>query len=157
MNGKVTATLPSFRNVPLNLADARMRILVEATRVFVLTAYKNVPVDTGMARGTWRALGSFLNIEIPIEGAIPRGGKSIAAGEALSSFGFEVNLNTTTFNWSSDVVHYIINEQYPRIKKAPWHSLDKGAKAAISKIHEIGGLEMVNAIRLSLINRKRVY
>lgn len=117
------------------LEDQLKKAMVE----FLLAAIPLVPVYTGMARGTFRPLGRFLNVQIPIDpvpGALsahPTMGAD--AGEAFGQdFEFGTSEHGKPFvRFNIDLEYFKINELTPGpawLKHpGPWHSFEAGRKA----------------------------
>lgn len=105
-------------------------------RAFVRAALEKVPVDTGMARGSFLNIGRFLRIHIPIKGKKtrlryrngrtwverkrwyypPNGGPKIPktpeSGAALTAFEFKRVGNTYQFIINSKVFHYTLQDEF---------------------------------------------
>lgn len=125
----------------------RMRV---AARAFVRAAIKNVPVQSGMARGSFLNIGRLLRrISIPISPTVTgtfyyRNGVKIAknpeAGALLSTPEEEVLTDTGDiyyFNYGTDVFHYNINEFFGgHAPTAPWLSYAAGHAAFIADMNE---------------------
>lgn len=108
------------------------------------------PVWTGEARGSLRPLGQFLRVAIPIKPSNSKGalyamahGHTAEAGAAQGHFKLGVEGKArVVFEFSTDVVHYFINEFYNvkppihLIKPGPYHSFEKGKKAYDAYIKE---------------------
>lgn len=123
-----------------------MRLLVEdAARAFIRAAVLKVPVDSGMARGSYLNIGRFLRVQIPISPKSPRSAnsrkylgtnvtKSPTVGAALSvtpEQAFQQQGGITVFNFNTRVFHYNLNEFFPlrSNRGVPWRSLDAGQLA----------------------------
>lgn len=131
------------------------QIIREAARNWLRAVLTSVPeregfpVLTGAAKSTLSPLGRMLRVAVPV---IPvarpsrqyfdkRRGKTYtrksettivdrrAEGQASQQFLLISNNFNYTFEWSTDLLHYFINEYFGRIPFAPWHTLEKGARA----------------------------
>lgn len=104
----------------------------QAARAWLRAVIPAVPVYTGMARGSLQPLGRILRVAVPISPIAFRRGKSPAEGATQSSFEFYNNGSVWTFSWSTDVLHYTINEYnnmsgvLPLRHPTPWKSIEKG-------------------------------
>jgi len=103
-------------------------ILREAVRVYVQEAYRHIRVDTGMSRGTLVPLARAVGGTIPISPKRTLPGKNISAGANQSIVKFTNVGNVHTFEWSTDVFQYYLNERFPlrSNRNTPWNSLEKG-------------------------------
>lgn len=110
----------------------------QAARAWLRETILHVPIWTGMAMGSLKPLGRFLRVKIEIEPnprAKPRRDKNQAAGEARQSFSFDSNGYNYAFRWTTDVLHYQLNEFHQSGLNAhlaattPWHSTQYGNKA----------------------------
>jgi|SRR5581483_3746129 len=110
--------------------------LRNAARRFIREAIQSVPVQTGMARGSYLNVGRLLRVAIKINptvfGAKYHGQpKTPELGASLSEFGFRNQGDLYIFEFGTDVEHYNINEFFGgHSPSAPWFSFDKGRKAA---------------------------
>ena len=105
------------------------KILRTAARVYVLEAYKSVPVDTGMARGTLVPLAHAVGANIPISPKRSLPNKNAGAGANRSFADFRQEGSKHIFEWSTNVFHYYLNERFPLRSNynAPWKSLKAGS------------------------------
>lgn len=114
----------------------------KAARAFIRAAIVNVPIQSGMSRGTFLNLGKLLRVAIPIPGTVgglryygpnARGQiKSPALGASLSSDATEIFRQDGTafhFHYGNDVIHYNVNDFFGHIPSAPWLSYERGAEA----------------------------
>lgn len=115
----------------------------QAARAWLRTVITKVPVWTGEARGSLRPLGQFLRVAVPISPSSSkwaqkaiREGHTAEAGAAQGQFEFKVEAGRRLlFVFSSDVVHYLINEYYDvsdkihLINEVPWYSIKAGNAA----------------------------
>lgn len=57
----------------------------------------------------------------------------IGAGEAAQHFSFSQSGDVYTFEWATEVLHYLLNEYYgsalPLANPTPWHSIAAGDAA----------------------------
>lgn len=126
MRGKVSFKSGKF---DLSKIDADIQgILRQAAKVYVLEAFRYIPVDTGMARGSLRPLASFLNVHVDISPKRSLPGKNIYEGARRSNFDFRKDGNIHRFEWQANVKHYFLNELIPLPSnyQTPWASLAKG-------------------------------
>lgn len=125
----------------------------QAARAFVRAAILKIPVETGMARGSFKDIGRFLNVQIPINPTRsgkyypPNGGapipKTPEAGAALSTPPDQIikwdDANRIAFEFESQVFHYTLQEFFRPINSAtgqpvgsptaPWQSMIAGRVA----------------------------
>lgn len=98
------------------------------------------PVLTGAAKSTLVPLGRFLRVAVPVTPTVGvRDGRyrGDRRAEGADSSEFEIVDdknggidNGYSFEWSSDLLHYYINEFYTsNVPEAPWHTLEKGEQA----------------------------
>lgn len=145
-----------------NAMRIRMR---NAARAFVRAAVQQnlVPIQTGMARGTFLNIGRLLKVAIPLSGArftrinkksgtVRKGSpiiyyygpdgkilKTPQAGAALATQTqdiFSDNGAIFNFHYGNDVIHYNINDFFPRVRGAPWGSYEAGAEAFIADMQK---------------------
>lgn len=116
--------------------DEKLHIqLRNAARAWLRAVIPNVPVYTGMARGSLAPLGRFLHVAVPISPIASRPGKSPEAGEQHSEFKFYRRSGQFVFSWNTTVLHYLINEFndmsgiLPLTHPTPWHSIAAGNAA----------------------------
>lgn len=122
----------------------------QAARAWLRAVIIKVPTWTGEARGSLRPLGQFLRVAIPIvpsnskwaQRAIEQG-HTAEAGEAKGRFEFKNEGGKRfVFVFSSDVVHYLINEFYNvkppihLITLSPWFSFRAGKLAYKKYLNE---------------------
>jgi hypothetical protein len=114
----------------------------QAARAWLRAVLTKVPQWTGEARGSLRPLGQFLRVAVPIQisdskwakRAIEQG-HTAEAGEAQGHFAFKTESNRFTFEFNTDVIHYLINEFYNYnppihlIQAVPWFSFRAGKAA----------------------------
>lgn len=112
----------------------------QAARAFLRAAMIRVPVQSGMAKGSFIPLATLLKVALPINPTIRRpakylGGdlKSPELGASLATNPNEIFVeagDTFTFNYSNDVYHYLLNElTNGGSKTAPWLSFETGEAA----------------------------
>jgi hypothetical protein len=113
------------------------QIIREAARDWIRAIIKSVPsrngfpVLTGAARSTLVPLGRFLrNVPVTVN-PVPGQPDRRKEGEDSSSFKIVTSETEYLFEWSTTLDHYRINDQYPVIKSAPWHTMDAGADAFV--------------------------
>lgn len=136
----------------------------EAARAFVRAAMPRVPVQTGMARGSFLNIGRALKVAIPIKpnpyrkrvrkngstymqkikwyyppDKSGRMSKTPESGAKLSSdvpfFAWQ-NSGKYVFNFQSAVNHFNLNDHY-HIASGPWHALEAGKDAYIAEMAKI--------------------
>lgn len=118
------------------------QIIREAAREWLRAVLKSVParggfpVLTGAAKSTLVPLGRFLRVAVPVN---PVKGDRRSLG--LNSQHFKIiddKNNGGSFNysfeWSTDLLHYFINEFYGYIPYAPWNTVEAGEQAFIEYI-----------------------
>lgn len=130
--GRYTKTLDKTMNVQMR----------QAARAWLRAVIVNVPVWTGMSRGSYMPLGAFLRVKIPIvpstsphaQSAI-RQGRTAQAGADASDFKFDKNGTKYRFEFDMGVPSYAINEYFNvkppinLITPGPWHSFRAGEQA----------------------------
>lgn len=118
-----------------SLKEALDTQLRQAARAWLRAVIPAVPVYTGTARGSLQPLGRLLKVAVPIDPETSRSGKGPGIGAAKSHFEFSSKGGIYSFDWSTDVLHYWINEYndmsgiLPLTHPTPWHSLEKGEAA----------------------------
>lgn len=131
------------------------QIIREAAREWLRAILKSVPsrggfpVLTGASKSTLVPLGRFLKQVKGLEVTPVYDGKHPfqdrrAEGEASQEFqitkvpreGRDHPDGHYNFAWANDVLHYYINEFFPIIKSAPWHTLEAGQAAFEASIEE---------------------
>jgi len=158
---KAKVTLKTIKIGPLTpIHDALHNILVNAAKVYVVSAYQHVRVDTGMSRGTLRPLGDLLGVHVPIYPERSLRGKSIDKGMAQSKQDdfFTLNGNIHTFEWSAHVKQYTLNELYglPSNKYSPWKSMTYGSIKVLQMLKTTAPL-VTNAIKMTATSYARAY
>lgn len=120
------------------LIEALQEQMKLGARAWLRATYMKVPVYQGMARGSFIPIGAFLGMKIPIKpasGSADHGNewKTPSAGAAQSHFEFSSSGLKFYFTFSTEVEHYVYNEQQQsRIKlknPTPWESFEAGKKA----------------------------
>jgi hypothetical protein len=131
------------------LDDAMQLALRQAIRSWMRAVLQNVPVYSGMARGSLRAVKSIPglgNIAVPIrptQNALERVGDRRAEGLALGKASLTANNFRYTFSFESGVPHYRLNEflnmnRFIRLRsQTPWGSLEFGASVFFNRLHLI--------------------
>lgn len=126
--------------------DAAKVLIRQAAREWLRAAVLNVPVWTGMARGSLAFargpggnLSRFLNVAVPINpvSATPRWysqriPKTPESGGRFAIYNFTSGNSRYGFTFRSDVIHFIINEFFtirPVSRTSPWKSMEAGAEA----------------------------
>jgi hypothetical protein len=120
-----------FINDLVKVADEQMR---QAAREWLRAVILKVPVYTGASRGSLLPLGRYLNIAIPIHPVVrhPRWSPEVGALMQFFNFSHDLPSLTWTFQYSTQVPHYLINEfnvglgQPPLIEPTPWRSFAAG-------------------------------
>jgi hypothetical protein len=111
----------------------------KAARAFVRAAVPLIPVQTGMARGSFLNIGLFLNVAVPINPTQfnkfyypPEGGrlpKNAAIGANLTTAPRDMikitSENRITFEIQSRVFHLTL-EDIIGVRSGPWHSFEAG-------------------------------
>lgn len=116
--------------------------MYDAARAFVRAAIPKVPVDTGMARGTFLNVGRLLNVTIPINiksvgklynnrgQILPKQPESGAALAIKADRALRFQGDTFIFEFNQDVFHYNLNEFFGgHAPTAPWRSYVVGQEA----------------------------
>ena len=133
--------------------DAMETQFRKAARAFIRAASPLVPVQTGMAKGSFANVGRALGVAIPI--APRRTGltyrapgssltlpKTPESGASLSTPPEElfkwVN-NRLTFTFQTKVFYYAIEDQYGLVSKQPWGSFAAGRAAFITEMRNLRG------------------
>lgn len=98
------------------------------------------PVLTGAAKSSLVPLGRFLRVAVPVVPTVGvrdgryRGDRR-SEGEASASFKITTKWGDGySFEWSTNLLHYYINEFYGVIPDAPWNTVEKGEQAFLSYI-----------------------
>jgi hypothetical protein len=107
--------------------------LRQALRAMLRATMVRVPVYTGMARGSLRPLGRFLNEHVPISPVAQRKKMGIREGEALGSVEIDDSTYDISVKINIGVLHYAINEFFnvplPLKNPTPWESFRVGREA----------------------------
>lgn len=113
------------------------QIIREAAREWLRAILVSVParggfpVLTGAAKSTLAPVGRLLRVAVPIS---PVKGDRRAEGEASTTLKIVDDRNNGgsfnySFEWSTSLLHYYINEFYAYIPHAPWNTLEAGEAA----------------------------
>lgn len=119
-----------------------------AARAFLRAAIPRVPVQTGMARGSFLNIGRLLNVAVPIQptlfnqfyypGRLP---KTPATGAALSTPAENVitwKSNQIRFEFQTKVWHYTLEDYFGvRSPSAPWQSFMLGRIAFMEEMRAL--------------------
>ncbi len=122
------------------------QIIREAARQWLRTVLISVParggfpVLTGAAKSTLAPLGRILRVAVPVK-PVARDGRRVIIdrreeGESSQEFEIEDKWPDYTFRWSTDLLHYYINEFYGVIPHAPWGSVEYGERAFLAYTEE---------------------
>lgn len=111
----------------------------QGLREMLRVVIQEVPVYTGMARGSLMPVGKFLRIAIPISpdpiAQYKHPGKNPDAGAALTSFEFVTRGISPQFTLDIGTLHYQLNEfRRSKLKlrhPTPWNSFKKGRRAYV--------------------------
>lgn len=109
--------------------------LRQAARAWLRATIQHVPIWTGMSMGSFRPLGAFLRIKIPIKPELYIIGRTIERGAAASEYKFMKQGTKYTFEFDEGVASYAINEYFnvnpPLHLKTPgpWYSFRYGEAA----------------------------
>lgn len=131
-----------FQTFNEKLLEAIGKQMRNAARAFVRAAIRNVPVWSGMSRGTYLPLGRFLRVAIPIN---PRAGvlDKRDVGERLTMYSaqdsFVRNGNVFSFRFGHFVKHYMYQEFFRGPSQtSPWKSYAAGRAAFLRYWEDIG-------------------
>lgn len=121
----------------------------QAAREFLRAIIKShaVPIDTGMAMGSFLNLGRFLNVAVPQGPGPHRGQRTYVHSDGTrypnqkgpelgAQFAtkpedaFIFTPTSVTFQFETDVYHYILNEF--GLVFGPWNSFEIGREAALA-------------------------
>jgi hypothetical protein len=144
----------AFSKTAIETLDTQMR---NAAREFLRAAIPRVPIDTGMAVGSFLNIGRFLRIAVPIgpgpysrkhpnwktpqtythtDGTkmpkTPESGANLSTDPAQA---FRREGEKVSFDFRSDVYHYMLNDI--GLKYGPWHSFSAGRAAFEEYTREI--------------------
>lgn len=122
----------------------------QAARAFIRAALPRVPVDSGMARGSFLNVGRFLRVAVPITPRrtglkyYPGGGKkpilkTAEAGAKLATRGedvVKVLRGRVTFTFQTKVFHYLLEDQFG-VRSGPWGSFEAGRAAFIESVRTL--------------------
>lgn len=122
-----------------------------AARAFLRAAVPHVPVQTGMARGSFLHIGRYLNVAVPINPIrfnktyeMPGGGKIPKTPESGASLSTSPqNLikwrdNRLVFEFESNVFHYTLEDIFGlKSPTAPWESIKKGRIAFMEELRKL--------------------
>lgn len=113
------------------------QIIRESAREWLRAVLKSVParggfpVLTGAAKSTLVPLGRFVRVAVSVS---PTEGDRRSLGVASQHFKIVDNTNNSgtflySFEWSTSLLHYYINEFYGYIPYAPWNTVEAGETA----------------------------
>lgn len=108
----------------------------QSARQFVKAAAREVPVDTGQARGTFGPIAKKLRVRLSIPLAGPKPGKNRTTGAAFGRKPPYVTVTdkVITFRFSNTLDYYNFNDLFPRgygpdKQSTPWKSFQAGKDA----------------------------
>lgn len=144
-----TVTVPKFDAVGYTKA-VKESIEIQfrkAAAKFVRAAIAGVPVQTGMAKGSFLNIGRFLRVAIPISpskrnqwyyppgggGRIPKTPQQGAALSTQPADAFKWNGNRLSFEFETGVFHYTLNDLIG-IHGPPWGTFAAGRDAFIAEM-----------------------
>lgn len=120
------------------------QIIREAAREWLRAILTSVngsfPVLTGAAKSTLKPLGRFLRVAVPVTPQPDKNGRwrgdRRSLGEASSSFEIIDRNFEYSFTWSTDLLHYYLNEFFDiaTVSSSPWHSLEAGERAFLDYV-----------------------
>lgn len=122
----------------------------QAAREFIRAAYPLVPVQSGMARGSFLNIGRFLRVAVPIAPRRfnqryypPGGGASIPktpeSGASLSTPPNQIirrDGNRVIFEFNTRVFHYTL-EDLIGVRSGPWGSFAAGRAAFMTRMRNL--------------------
>jgi hypothetical protein len=117
----------------------------QAAREWLRTVMIHVPVYSGQAAASLVPLGRHLHVAIPIHPdpvARRRYPGGISIGESQGTFSFSSEGWVSTFTFSTEVPHYLINEfnaglgSPPLRHPTPWASMEHGRNAFMAYLQE---------------------
>jgi hypothetical protein len=132
----------------------------QAARKFVRAAISKIPIQTGMARGSYLNIGRLLGVAIPLSGKTryryrtrngkqyrekniwyypPGGGAKIPktpeSGASLTAFSIEVTQGGFEFIIHPKVFHLTLQDEFHvRSPTSPWHSMKAGREAWLEEM-----------------------
>lgn len=121
--GKYKSYLSTL-SVPVERLSKTLRrnseqILRETARTWLRFMLTEIPVETGMAKGTLKPLGQFLRVAVPISpvrkeyySKLEGGIQNIAFGAEKSAYSIDYNNGIYTFEWDTETRHYWLKEFY---------------------------------------------
>ncbi len=122
----------------------------QAARAWLRAVIPHVPVWTGMAASSLKPLGRYLNVAVPIKPRVTRSDKTPEKGRQQQHFEFENNGYVYTFRWTTEVLHYKLNEYFPSklklIHETPWNSTVHGDAAYRKYMRDVLPLRIPRAI-----------
>lgn len=132
------------RKYTKTLDRALGQIIRNAAREWLRAVLKSVParggfpVLTGAAKSTLVPLGRFLRVAVPVN---PVKGDRRRLGESSQEFRIIDDKNNSgsfvyEFEWSTDLLHYYINEFFGYIPFAPWNTVEAGEKAFLAYVED---------------------
>lgn len=143
-----STNLPRIRLVNPNISKRTDVILGgiirQAAREWLRAVLKSVParggfpVVTGGAISTLKPLGRLLRVAVnntprPDTHGRFRGDRR-ALGENSQQFEIDASGPEYAFSWSTDLLHYYINEFYGFVPNAPWDTMSAGRDAFIAYV-----------------------
>lgn len=121
----------------------------QAARAFIRAAIPRVPVQTGMARGSFLNVGRFLRVAVPITptrfnqryyppggGSIPKTPESGAALSTRPESMIKRQGNRVTFTFQTGVFHYTLEDAIG-VRSGPWGSFAAGRAAFTARIRNL--------------------
>lgn len=120
------------------------QIIREAAREWLRAILVSVPsrggfpVETGAAKSTLQPLGRFLRVAVPISPTKPVRANDYEHRWGASDFSITSKNFEYEFSWSTDLLHYYLNEFFSisTVASSPWHSLEAGEAAFLSYVEE---------------------
>jgi len=98
--GRVTKTLNENMSIQMR----------QAAREWLRAVITKVPVWTGTSKGSFKPIGRFLNVQIPISPEVSRSGMGPDVGADKSAFHFSRRKGNQIFTFEVGVAHYAVNE-----------------------------------------------
>lgn len=150
-------------------AEVQMR---NAVRAFIRAAVQKIPVQTGMARGSFLHLGRILRVNVPINPTktgkyyhAPAKGryKTKELGARLTTFGgntlgtvVSVEGNKLNFAIDTRIFHLTLNDLVGSSGTGPWGAFEAGRLAFINYLEKHGPDRMPDLVDYTVVSRLSV-
>lgn len=150
INGKLSFLKFDSKNYRKDVLKLIEKQFIKGARAFVRAAVPLVPVQTGMARGSFLNIGRLINLIIPInptkfnkkyyhrpgysgEDKTPELGASYSTPERDI---ITVTKTRLEFHFQTKVFHYLLHDEFD-YQTSAWHSFTTGQKAFLDVMSDL--------------------